>query len=463
MLTISGQATPAEYETALKQLQFDNDSEDPSSTDRIIEISVFDDQSVQSNVATSTITVVPVNDLPESEDFSFAISGKDPVSVVFDTGTGAIDGTDTGTGDDHISDIEDDLNGQQVKVAITELPLSGKLYHDGVEITQTNVDNGDTFDPTKITFEPSEDAQGFILGTKDIPTGDDPTNDLESTREEFYNWGGEVDGKNRELELANGDIIEISGSGKLTQYRGDVQANHVGHGLGIGGGQGINEGESLTIDFSQRPATTISMGLDGVGGYFSPNQVEAKETAVTIMLTLRDDDGNTFEYPLENFQKTATNNQELFHELSFDVATLPDIDGVTNVSDMVIVGVEFGTDGAGNWELRYLETGVDDSFKYKAVDSDGGESEESIVTINDQRDNQAPDAVDDPVGYHLVQGDMGMVTKVGTMSSSMPFIRVQMSQWCSMVEVSVLRLRMFLAVVRKLKFNLIERKGPLKS
>ncbi|WP_418642683.1 Ig-like domain-containing protein [Vibrio chaetopteri] len=407
VLTISGEGSTADYEAALKLLQFDNDSEDPISTDRIIEISVFDDQSVQSNVATSNITVVPVNDIPESEDFSFDISGNDPVSVVFDTGTGPIDGVDTGGTDDHISDIEDDLNGQQVKVAITELPLSGKLYHDGVEITQTNVDNGDTFDPTKITFEPSEDAQGFILGTKDIPTGDDPVNDLESTREEFYNWGGEVDGKNRELELANGDIIEISGSGRLTQYRGDVQANHVGHGLGIGGGQGINEGESLTIDFSQRPATTISMGLDGVGGYFSSNQVEAKETAVTITLTLRDDDGNTFEYPLENFQKTAINNQDLFHELSFDVATLADIDGVTNVSNMVIVGVEFGTDGAGNWELRYLETGVDDSFKYKAVDSDGGESQESVVTINDQRENQAPDAVDDPVGYHLVQGDMG--------------------------------------------------------
>ncbi|MGR5527902.1 VCBS domain-containing protein [Vibrio maritimus] len=407
VLTISGQGSAEDYELALKQLQFNNTSEDPNDIDRVIEISVFDDQNVESNVATSTITVVPVNDLPESEDFSFAISGNDPVSVVFDTATGPIDGMDTGTGDDHISDIEDDMNGQQVKVAITELPLSGKLYHDGVEITQTNVDSGDTFDPTKITFEPSEDAQGFILGTKDIPTGADPANDLESTREEFYNWGGEVDGNNRELELANGDIIEITGSGKLTQYRGDVQADHVGHGLGVGGGQGINEGESLTIDFSQRPATTINMGLDGVGGYFSPNQVETNETAVTITLTLRDDDGNTFEYPLENFQKAATNNEDLFHELSFDVATLPDIDGVTNVSDMVIVGVEFGTDGPGNWELRYLETGVNDSFKYKAVDSDGGESEESVVTINDERVNQAPDAVDDPESYRLIQGDMG--------------------------------------------------------
>nr|WP_277948700.1 tandem-95 repeat protein [Vibrio sp. 10N.286.49.B1] len=391
VLTISGTASPAEYQAALQLLEFDNTSEDPNASDRIIEVTVFDDQGTPSNVAVSTIQVVPVNDPPESEDFSFTISGNDPVSVTFDTGTGSIEGEGT----DHISDIEDDANGTQVNVTLTELPVGGTLYHNGVEITQADVNNETLFDPTLITYQPSDDAQGFILGTKEVPT----ESDLESTKDEFYNWGDEVDGKNRVLELANGDEVTIgSNKGDLTQYRGDVQANHVGHGLGIGGGQGINSGEQLSIDFTSRPATHINLGLDGMGGYFYSDLNNGNESAVTIQVTLSD--GSIVDYT-PDVQKETSGNNQLFHELSFSVDDL-------NVDDgLFITGISLGTEGPGNWELRYLETSLEDSFNYKAVDSEGGESEESTVTINDERTNQNPDAVDDPESYRLVQGDMG--------------------------------------------------------
>ncbi|WP_394149711.1 VCBS domain-containing protein [Vibrio maritimus] len=383
VLTISGQGSAEDYELALKQLQFNNTSEDPNDIDRVIEISVFDDQNVESNVATSTITVVPVNDLPESEDFSFVINDNDPTPVVFDSGAAPIDGVDSGLGDDHISDAEDDLNNQQVLVTITELPTGGKLFYDGDEITQAHVENGDTFDPTKITYEPSEEAQGFTLGAKVIPT----ESDLESSREEFYNWGSEVDGKNRVLELANGDEITISSNkGKLTQYRGDVQDNHVGHGLGIGGGQGINEGEQLTIDFSSRPATHVELGLDGMGGYFYSGLDNDNESAVTIEVMLSD--GSTVEY-VPDFQKDSSGNNELFHALSFSVEDLSGVD-----EGVLITGISVGTSGPGNWELRYLDTALNDSFKYKAVDSDEALSEESVVTIIDERDNNAAPTLD---------------------------------------------------------------------
>lgn len=149
LITITGEASSADYEAALKLLEFSNDSQDPSDEPRQIQITVYDDQDVASNVAISTINVVPVNDPPESEDFSFAIDGNDPVSVIFDTGTGTIEGE----GSDHISDIEDDADGTQVEVTITELPVGGTLFYNGVAITQTNVDNEDTFDPTLITYQ----------------------------------------------------------------------------------------------------------------------------------------------------------------------------------------------------------------------------------------------------------------------------------------------------------------------
>ncbi|AYV23772.1 VCBS domain-containing protein [Vibrio mediterranei] len=386
-IVISGTGSASDYEAALKWVEFSNDSEDPSAIPRQIEIKVFDDQNIESNTAISTINVVPINDGPESESFSFSITDNDVTPVVFDTTRAAVDGVDSGDGDDHISDIEDDLNSEQVLVAITELPIGGTLYHDGEEITQTNVANGDTFDPTKITYEPDSDAQGFILGTKVVPT----SSDMESTQEEFYNWGTAVDGKNRVLELSNTDgstdnININSNKGNLTQYRGDIQDNHVGHGLGIGGGQGINEGEWLSINFEDRPATHVNLGLDGMGGYFYSDLGGRNESAVTIKVTLSN--GDTVDYT-PDVQKDTSGNDVLFHELSFSVDDLGVFEG-----RVLIEGVSVGTDGRGNWELRYLETALNDSFKYKAVDSDEGESTESVVTIVDERENNMPPTLD---------------------------------------------------------------------
>ncbi|MGR5457046.1 hypothetical protein, partial [Vibrio alfacsensis] len=81
------------------------------------------------------------------------------------------------------------------------------------------------------------------------------------------------------------DSIRITSiGGDLTQYRGD--ANHVGFGLGVGGGQGINEGETISIDFSERPATSVTLGLDGLGGYFDENINNANESSVLVTVTL---------------------------------------------------------------------------------------------------------------------------------------------------------------------------------
>jgi hypothetical protein len=379
LITISGEASSADYEAALKLIEFANDGQSPSDEPRQIEITVYDDQGVASNVATSTINVIPINELPESEDFSFSIEGNDPVSVVFDTGTGSIEGE----GSDHISDFDDDADGKQVQVTITELPVGGTLFYNGVAITQTNVDNGDAFDPTQITYQSDVNAQGFVLGTKVIPTD----SDLESTKDEFYNWGDKVDDGNRVLELENGDSITISSNnGSLTQYRGDTQANHVGHGLGIGDEYGINQGELLTIDFSQRPATHIELGLDGMGGYFYSELGGSDESAVTVELMLSD--GSRVN-SIPSVQKETTENSELFHVFNIS------IDDLTDVGDGVfITGVSVGTNGQGNWELRYLETSLNDSFKYSAVDSDQAKSAVSVVTIVDDRDNNAPPTLD---------------------------------------------------------------------
>ncbi|HIE98524.1 MAG: hypothetical protein ABGZ23_21500 [Fuerstiella sp.] len=63
VLTLSGTATVAEYQTALASVTYFNNSDDPDATDRTVSFQVNDGE-LDSVVATSTVTVEAVNDAP---------------------------------------------------------------------------------------------------------------------------------------------------------------------------------------------------------------------------------------------------------------------------------------------------------------------------------------------------------------------------------------------------------------
>lgn len=64
-VTITGSDTLAAYEDAIEAITFNNTSEDPDTTDRIITV-VVNDGDTDSNTATTTITVNSVNDAPNA-------------------------------------------------------------------------------------------------------------------------------------------------------------------------------------------------------------------------------------------------------------------------------------------------------------------------------------------------------------------------------------------------------------
>ncbi|MGR5220585.1 VCBS domain-containing protein [Vibrio parahaemolyticus] len=346
---------------------------------------VVTDEHGATDIETVTVTINGANDLPQANSFEFSIDNGSRVGVVFNSEDSALD---------QIADVEDDRNGDgnQIKVKITELPENGILYFEGENgpeaITQAMVDEGKTFNAQEISYQPDSVQQGFLLGSRENPTEGLP--DQNSSTTDFYNWGTKDTRTHRVLNLEDGHKVEISSNkGPLTQYRGDVKDNHVGHGLGIGGGDGINKNEQLSIDFTDRPATSITVGLDGLGDYFASNAPAGKESTVLVVLKLDDGEGGVIEYPVE-FQKAPGDG--LFHTLELDVTQLPeqnqynsDIE-VSGLKDMTIIGADFTTNGPGNWELRFLETSVNDSFKYQSVDTDSGSSAESaVVTIVDGR------------------------------------------------------------------------------
>ncbi|MFW7525376.1 tandem-95 repeat protein, partial [Vibrio ostreicida] len=344
---------------------------------------------------------------PESEDFSANIASTGRTQIVFDH--------HSEPNRDHISDVEDDASGQQIGVVISELPQHGTLFYNGVAITSSDLysesgdRNGRVFDPDFIEYQPNSEAQGFVLGlhnAKDDQPLDQP--DQGPSQVDFYNWGTKVDGATRVLDLGSNDKVTITSSGgDLTQYRGDSRANHVGHGIGIGGNQGINQGESLSIDFESRPAGSVTLGLDGVGGYFEQDLGNNNESVVVVTVSFIGG-SETFEY-----QKPSSGNADLFHEL-----TIPS-DGFSIPDGAEITSIELSTSGPGNWELRYIETEISDSFDYRAVDSDGNVS--NVSTVNLVEANEAPVAVDDPQGFNVSLGSFNQgswLSDAATMTAS---------------------------------------------
>nr|WP_257881010.1 tandem-95 repeat protein [Vibrio parahaemolyticus] len=346
-----------------------------------------------SESTTVTVNVTPVNDKPESEDFTH-VADDQLTHVVFDTDTKPL-----GSGDskDHIADVEDDLKGNDLHVRITELPTSGTLFFkdsDG-ELHEIKEVSDTLYDKDSLYYE--ADNVGFLLGVKDRPN---TPNGSESTSD-FNNWGLSEDGgpsHSRIEHLANGASITISSdSGELAQY--NRQVSHIGNGIADNDGQGIEKGETITVDLSNNPVGSVNLGLDGLGGLFDYGDDNAALITVTYL-----DSNNVQQTQMFEFLKPEGNFM-LFQETSVgygkDLA-LPE--------GSVITQLDFSTKNEGNWELRYVEgVPAEDSFGYVAVDSESGVSDPSTVNIvNEMLDGNVAEngpAVQSITGVTVVEGD----------------------------------------------------------
>ncbi|WP_460355182.1 MULTISPECIES: LapA family giant adhesin [unclassified Pseudomonas] len=146
-LTLSGNATLADYMQAIKNISFTNSSENPSTVPRIITVTVTDGGNY-SNTATTTVNVVAVNDAPVAA----------PVNVTGTEDTPLILGWSTFG----VTDVDSPASSLGIK--ITQLPGEGKLqYLDGS--TWKDVANNQTFskadiDAGKLRFMPDANESG---------------------------------------------------------------------------------------------------------------------------------------------------------------------------------------------------------------------------------------------------------------------------------------------------------------
>ncbi|NJR68462.1 MAG: DUF4347 domain-containing protein [Synechococcales cyanobacterium CRU_2_2] len=148
-LTFSGSATKAQYETALKAIAFKSTSENPTAGNRTITV-VVNDGDANSNIATSTITVTPVNDPPIIDLNGVAVGNNyNAVYVENAVGTSIVGATTA------VTDV-DDTNIESAIVTLTN-PSSG----DVLSFNGTAVSNGTPANPTGVaglTFAVSADG-----------------------------------------------------------------------------------------------------------------------------------------------------------------------------------------------------------------------------------------------------------------------------------------------------------------
>uniref|UniRef100_UPI00117AFE7C beta strand repeat-containing protein n=4 Tax=Pseudomonas TaxID=286 RepID=UPI00117AFE7C len=147
VLTLSGTASLADYIQAIKNITFINTSEDPSTTPRIITVTVTDGVNT-SNTATTTVNVIAVNDAPTTT--GGAVTGNEDTDLVL------------AWSDFNVSDVDSPLS--SLGVTINTLPGAGKLQL-LVGSTWTDVKAGQTVSQAdiaagKLKFVPATNESG---------------------------------------------------------------------------------------------------------------------------------------------------------------------------------------------------------------------------------------------------------------------------------------------------------------
>ena len=96
-LTLTGTATLAAYQTALRSVQYRNSSENPSTAARTVSFRVTDPDGNQSNVTTRTVTITAVNDAPVAVDDAYATD--EDAALTVPAATGVLDNDTDADGD----------------------------------------------------------------------------------------------------------------------------------------------------------------------------------------------------------------------------------------------------------------------------------------------------------------------------------------------------------------------------
>ena len=131
LLTLTGTATVAQYQTALRSITYTNTSDTPNTATRTITFRVSDDgtPSLQSAPQTRDLNVVPVNDAPTDSGESQNATGNTRLEVELTSGGSSLPKRTSATGNllDNAADVDDAASALSVDTATVSDPANGTV------------------------------------------------------------------------------------------------------------------------------------------------------------------------------------------------------------------------------------------------------------------------------------------------------------------------------------------------
>ncbi|MCO4784063.1 MAG: hypothetical protein KC646_17170 [Candidatus Cloacimonetes bacterium] len=385
IITLTGSKTLAEYQTAIKAITFANTNEDMDAADRIVTV-VVNDGNINSNTATTTITVVPVNDVPVANNVAATVDKDESVAITL-------------TG----SDVDSTVS----HFKVSTLPTDGLLYKDAgltqlVVLNQdmaatTNqltiyfkpdysadtTDSGETYGPN--WYDPAGDTLTFMYEAKDNDSSDGVTYSPTATATIT------VDDTPYATDSAAVNVVENMDSATAVSVSGNVLTDGANFLAGVDYQSTHGDSASVVhqVQFTNAAGTynstaLITSGSSGSGGYTF--------TADFGTLFIKADGSYTFT-PNGSLDHGAAGN-----DLSFKFKyTIIDQDGdISNLSEQ-IVNIQ---DGAAPTIGATVDTSVVEAYLDNGTDPAGGSLTQS-ATLNVTTGTDAVDTTFDATQTNL--------------------------------------------------------------
>ncbi|WP_087126149.1 retention module-containing protein [Pseudomonas frederiksbergensis] len=237
-LTLSGNATLADYMQQIKNINFTNSSEDPSTVPRIITVTVTDGSNY-SNTATTTVNVVAVNDAPTAAPVN--VTGTEDTPLILGWSTFGVSDVDSPTAN--------------LEVKITQLPGDGKLqYLDGTtwkDVTTNQTISKADIDAGKLRFTPDANESG-VDGYNGSGVGN---NQADYAQIKFQPTDGQLLGNTGTVKI---DITPVADAPSLSVADNSVKST----GLTKEVWTGLS---GLGTDGSGAPSGTLKSVIDAAG------------------------------------------------------------------------------------------------------------------------------------------------------------------------------------------------------
>ena len=154
-LSLTGNASVAAYQAALREVRFSNSSDDPSTTPRTVSFSVTDSFGNTSSAAQSSITIAATNDAPTAASGSISAQEDQPRALL--------------AADFNFSDV--DSADSLASVRIVSLPAAGSLLLGGTPVAANQVINAVDLNGN-LTFTGASNAYGNGYASFDFTVND---------------------------------------------------------------------------------------------------------------------------------------------------------------------------------------------------------------------------------------------------------------------------------------------------